>query len=217
MTKEGLPAFEEQDKKSEQKRGWGRLRTFMLAGSLLVNGGFLAEKAQQREQLDNIQEGRQQSFVIDRPFATNNVYDKETASAGEKGEFSLVQNEDKTWTLTGNISSYYASSREPAQVRNVPLHTVTYKLPPLPPEAASAIFADVKRLSKRGGPGGQVLGFLDQLIESAREGKIVEYSAAGQPIHEIEITDPHGKGLSATETLSDGTKRQVPLGNIDKE
>ena len=156
----------------------------------MANGGFVAEKAQQRFQLDDLAKGAEQNFSIER-------LDKDTNTYGERGEFSLKKERDGHYKLVGKVSNYEKDA-EDRDVSKSPLHEVSYDLAPLPPEAAQAIFLDIKKAAKEGGPEGNVNALMNRLIESAQNGSIKDYTPDGKIRLEVKIDMSEGQQAFAS-------------------
>jgi hypothetical protein len=164
----------ENKEKSPRERMWGKLKIIAVAGSLLVNGGFVADNIHEKAQIGNLEKGERQTFSIDYP--KNNE-----SSAGQRGEFSLQKTPDGRWNLVGVISVYEKTAAGGDIAR--PVHEVNYELPPLTSDAAEALFKDIERTSQPNTPG-DIGVFMNRIIESSEKGTITYYNPDSHRISE---------------------------------
>lgn len=209
MPKEQFPAEFGPEKKDIQRRKWDTIRTFLLAGSILVNGGFLAEKAQHEFQLQEIEDGTRQSFTIDQPNPHTDSFD---LGSGQRAHFELVKSSDG-WVLTGRVEEYHHENN--GKNRENLLYALSYELPPLPPEAVQEIFNKAHELEARElkadtstvtEPVGSLKDavaayeYLSQLIDSARSGTLRESRSAGST-YEVTVDLSHSAMATVTTRL----------------
>jgi hypothetical protein len=164
----------ENKEKDPKKKRWGKLKTIVLAGSLLVNGGFVAEGLYEQGQISNLAKGEKQTFSIDYP----KNYER---TAGQRGEFSLQKTPDGRWNLVGTISVYEKTAEGSDIVRTV--HEVNYELPPLTSGAAEALLRDMEHASQPNTPG-DIGVFMNRIIESSEKGTITYYNPDSHRVEE---------------------------------
>ena len=174
---ERFPAHEppvENREKDPRKAIWRAFKVVTLAGSLLINGGFLAENMSERAQIRHLSAGGKQTFSIDYPKTYEHT-------AGQRGDFSLQKMPDGRWNLLGVISEYekLPGGSDTAH----PLHEVTYELPPLTDDAAEALFKDIQRAGQPTAPQ-DIDVFMNHLIETSNKGTISYYDADSHDIAE---------------------------------
>src|SRR5581483_10100677 len=65
---EHLPSREttgERKEKELNKKGWGKFRTILLAGSILANGGSIGDKVHESMRVQDLEAGGSQSFSVE--------------------------------------------------------------------------------------------------------------------------------------------------------
>ncbi|HZP07061.1 MAG TPA: hypothetical protein VFB43_19335 [Terracidiphilus sp.] len=88
---EHLPSREttgERKEKELNKKGWGKFRTILLAGSILANGGFIGDKVHESMRVQDLEAGGSQSFSVDFGGGPEDGLDLR-GKWGEHAEFSL--------------------------------------------------------------------------------------------------------------------------------
>jgi hypothetical protein len=195
------PSIETKDKEPKKKI-WGKLQTFALGASLLVNGGFIGEKVMHKIEVDHLKKGDEKTFSIDQSSSVPGY------SGGERGDFSLQKNGEGGWTLVGKVSHYEQPSEDKKNYAVHPDYEVRYELPRLTPEAVDALFNDLESVVKKdgldgGARNGSAHEFMDRLIESADKGTIVEYDPnSNKPKSKLEL-DSSKETLTQTDFVSD--------------
>jgi len=177
----------ENKEREPNKKAWGKLRSLVLAGSLLANGGFIGDRVRQAMRVDTLEKGGAQSFSVEFGGGSEDNLDPR-GKWGERAEFSLRKGTGGQWLFVGNISAKNAPGNKSNDY--TPLHTISYELPSsLTPAAAETIFNDMETCAKSDAI--DLSAFeetLNKTIDMSEKGEVVYYNPhTGRPKEKFEF------------------------------